>query len=272
MKQSHPEDIAEALRSYRAVVLQKNTTALRIIIEELEAQNPPEVPSELAQATRMRLLADHYLCGDILDLSSTPEGLLRQEIREELIERFTLDGVVAANGDSNRQEQYFADLQRAITDNCRPFSGRRSPTDVSPDLITLCSYARQVLGSGLPNTRDTQQVALLSDLRRHPPESRVLVPAAAEEGVDGVWHDWEVSVAIKIGDAAVSWGGSFAIFCRSIHQEREEHWAWRYGLHDEDSDGELFATLAGFMDWHARLQAVSEEELRLTVLPLGESM
>lgn len=79
---------------------------------------------------------------------------------------------------------------------------------------------------------------------------------------------WEVSVAVEIGDALASWGGSFAIFCRNVHQGREAPWAWRYGLHDEDSDSELFTDLVEFMDWHLRSGEVLEEGLRRTVLPL----
>lgn len=264
MEKSRADRIVNALQSYRTRVLQHNILTLRIIIEELEARPaPPGVSKELAQTLRMRALADDYLRGDILDLSSTPAGLLREEIRETLVERFTLDGVVATDADPQILEQYFADLQRAITDESS------CTASIPPDLISLCSQAREVLGSGLPNTRSTQQIDILSNILQHPPKSRILLPETDEEGIDGVWDDWEVSVAVKIGDAPVSWGGSFVVFCRNTNEGREAPWSWRYGLHNEDSDSDLFVDLAEFMDWHVRSEEVKEEELRRTILSLS---
>ena len=93
MDASRKQSIADALQSYRQTVLERNKSSLRILVEELVAQDPRGWSPEATEMNRKVAIADNYLIGDVWDLVSSPRDLLTDDdALTKLCSRFYLDG------------------------------------------------------------------------------------------------------------------------------------------------------------------------------------
>jgi hypothetical protein len=192
-------------------------------------------------------------------------------VRDELIRRAGLDGVVDLPVNLEERDEYFAAIQARI-------AGLNVEVAEFPpaDLAYLCTVIDGITGPGLSYYRVSQQIEFVTCFREADLTGGVGVPVRYDESGDydegaeydqltWVWVDWEIAVAFQIGQAPFT-GGTFALYCRN---EDNEQWKWRYGVHDGDWCSDVFGSVEEFLGYYAHFREQTEEDVRKDVTRAG---
>lgn len=258
--------IEDALRRYRETVTQHNLSLLRALVEAVEALPPPPNCSETtAQGLRLRELDDE-LGFSVSELVESPRDLLSDDIRDEVVIRAGLDGLGRTEIDLEGREAYFAAVRARIAE-LNVEVAEFPPTD----LAYLCTLVDGITGPGWGVHHLSQQIEFISSPREGL-EEHVGVPVPNEEfdqdawpQLFGVWEDWEIAVAVKIGQAPFP-GGCYALYCRNNDNQQ---WKWRYGLNDGDWCSDIYGSVEDFLVNYAHFREQTEEEVRSDVEGAG---
>ncbi|KJX99030.1 hypothetical protein TI39_contig377g00016 [Zymoseptoria brevis] len=264
-----PSSIAQALDSYKVAIAAKNQAVLKVIVETLTSlPAPSNMTAEYAKAKRLDCLK-HRLGTGITTFVSSPGDLLSATARAELVSRLELDGVSHRPVDQEAREKWFAAIKEGI-----PKTGIEVDfTFPPPELEEFCGLVSSIYGPGLPYWREMTGFDLLAPARRQEQieltQQRAIVPLRDDDEVaepteiDYLWEEWNVSVAIKIGDGcSISNGGSFALYCR---EAEAGEWKWRYAVHDGQWCSDVYETLEEYLEFYAHFGEQSED--RLSGLP-----
>jgi hypothetical protein len=268
MNEERRTNIATALHQYRETVSQHNFLLLRILVEAMEDDPvPPKVSASVADTLHVRELG-RYLRIDVPEAVKTPRDLLNDDVRAELIRRGRLDGVSHRPVNSKQREEYFAAVQTRIAEKDVEVA------EFPPvDLEYLCTLVDGITGPGLSYQREAQQIAFLSliedGLLKYMVED-VTVPIREDEReghneLSGLWEDWEIAIALKIGGGPFSWCGSYVLCCRN---KDNKQWKWRYGVHDEDWCSDVYDSVEEFLGFYAHFREETEEQARKDIRPL----
>ncbi|TVY45431.1 hypothetical protein LOCC1_G003723 [Lachnellula occidentalis] len=256
--------IATALQQYRETVLQHNFLLMRLVIEGVEAQAvPPNCPQEIADRLRIKELKDHYIRSIPKNITS-PRDLLNDDVRADVISHYDLDGVSNLPVNLNERQEYFVGLRANIPESVEV---AEFPP---PDLEYLCTLVSAVTGPGLPCYRQHQQTNFISsieELGMKVMTEYIFVPNRDSEGGEGdcplmgLWEDWKIALAFGIGDGPqdAEWAGSYALYCR---REDDEERKWRYGLHDDGWQSDVYDSVEEFLGFYAHCKEQTEEEVR----------
>lgn len=271
MDEDRKTSIKDALRRYQETVLEHNISTLRILVEGMEAQpTPPGWPESIATERRMHAFSWYFTGSVPEDLATSPRELLADNVRTELISLYDFDGISHKDIDSDARANWFNTLQANIAE-------KEVAVDKFPpaDLEYLCTLVSGVFAPGLPYHVEQQQFAFVSPLEDVEAEEleataeRVVVTDRDDEdnAFMCMWEEWEIAVAVKIGDGPRDWGGSYVLYCRN---ESREEWAWRYGVHDETWCSELFDTVEEYLDFYSHHREQAEDEVKGDVRDLRQ--
>ncbi|EGP88247.1 unnamed protein product [Zymoseptoria tritici ST99CH_1A5] len=259
-----PSSIAQALDAYKVAVAAKNQAVLEVIVETLTSLPlPSNMTAEYAKAKRFDWLK-HRLGTGITAFASSPEDLLSATARAELVSRLELDGVSHQLVDQEAREKWFAATKDGISKTGVEVERAFPP----PEIEKLCCLVSSVHGPGLPYWRDMKGFDLLAPARRQVQmeltQQRAIVPAHDDDAdaepteVDYLWEEWDITVAVKIGDGcSISNGGSFAMYCRKAEAEE---WKWRYAVHDGEWSSDVYETLEEYLGFYAHFGEQSEDK------------
>jgi hypothetical protein len=272
MDEDRRTQIASALQQYRETVSQHNIFLIRAVVQAIEALPvPPKCSESQAQQLRMRECS-RLLGGAIPESTTSPPHLVDDDVLAEVIRRHHLDGVAYSPVNLEQREEYFAAIRTRIPENVEL-------TDFPPpDLAYLCTLVSGITGPGISYHHDAQQFAFIS-----PIESRKQLEEMGEAVVvpirnDGsgrptqpsdfgvtynqltdIWADWEIAVAFKIGGGP-RWGGSYALYCRR-EEDHDEPLKWRYSVHDEDWQSDVYDSVEGFLGFYAHFKEQTVQEV-----------
>jgi hypothetical protein len=254
--------VRDALQRYRSTVESSNFRSLRILVEGMMSQPCGKIQPKWADELRLKAFTT-YLGVHMRSIASSPEDLLSEEVRPLLVTRCAFDGVEHTRDDPERRERWFEIIRNRISE-------RGINTNAFPPLEPqyLSDTVSGVCGPGWFSWRVLTQLALLDmfldDEQTILTKSRVHVRTDENDEL-GVWEDWDIAVAVKIGEGPRGWGGSFALYCR---ESSDKAWSWRYGVHDEDWRSDIYDTLGAYLDFYAHFREPSEEDARAAVRPL----
>lgn len=255
-----------ALEDFKATVKAKNLAVLEVIIHALTSRpTPPHMTPEYANAKRFDWLKKTLGSG-ITSFASSPEDLLSDAARAELVSRLELDGVSHEPVNQEARDRWVAAIQEGIS-----ISGLDVEVAYPPaELEELCRAVSSVYGAGLPDWREMKGFDLLAPARRQEQASktrrRVILPSRGDDedgdgeptSLDLLWEDWEIGVAVKIGDGcSISNGGSYALWCRAGDADE---WKWRYAVHDGEWCSNVYGSLEEYLEFFARFGEQSEEK------------
>jgi hypothetical protein len=259
--------VREALQRYQATVASSNFNSLRILVEGMLAQPAGKIQPEWAEKLRLTVF-NKYLGVDVRDFASSLQDLLSDEVRPVLISRCAFDGCYHTRNDLERRERWFETIRTRILElgvSTEPFP--------PPELRHTASTVSGVCGPGLHYWRVPRQFALLDLLLGEEQlvltKYRVLVPikegGETSNNLTGIWEEWEIALAVKIGSGPRSWGGSYVLYCRN---DEYMEWKWRYGVHDDDWRSDVYDTLEAYLEFYAHFREQKEEKVRKDVRPL----
>ncbi|KAF5965944.1 hypothetical protein FBULB1_11977 [Fusarium bulbicola] len=259
MNEERREQIAAALRRYRETVLQHNLFLLRTLVEKVEAEPTPSNCTEPA-AQSLRIQAIQELIEVPVSIEA-PQDVLHESFISSLISSASLEGVDDDPVNPSLRREYFAGIQASIAER-----GAEVAEFPPSDLEYLCTLVSGITGPGLPFHRETSQFDFITPLQ--PGKIKAMIQAVvvpvrrdAEEEhnqLTGIWEDWKVSIAFKIGAGPRGWGGSYALYCR---KEDKEPWKWRYGVHDEEWHSDVYDNVDDFLGFYAHFNEQTEEDL-----------
>ncbi|SMQ50250.1 unnamed protein product [Zymoseptoria tritici ST99CH_3D7] len=259
-----PSFIAQALDAYKVAVAAKNQAVLKVIVETLTSLPlPSNLTAENAEAKRFDWLK-HRLGTGITTFVSSPEDLLSATARAELVSRLELDGVSHRPVDQEDRNKWFAAIKEGISNTGIEVDFTFPP----PELEEFCGLVSSVYGLGLPYWREMKGFDLLAPARRQAQieltQQRAIVPLRNDDEVaepteiDYLWEEWDIAVAIKIGDGcSISNGGSFALYCR---EAEAGEWKWRYAVHDGEWCSDVYETLQEYLEFYAHFGEQSEDK------------
>jgi hypothetical protein len=254
--------VRDALQRYRTTVEICNFNSLRILVDGMMSQPPGQIRPEWADKLRLQVF-NNYLGIDARTIASSPEDFLLDEVRPLLITKCDLDGVNHITNDLDRRERWFETIRKCISElgvNTAPFPPQ--------ELQYVSGVVSGVCGPGLHYWQVRRQFALLDmllgDEQLLLTKGRVLTPTE-ESNLSGIWDEWEIVVAVRIGGGPRSWGGSYALYCRNASHKV---WKWRYGVHDGDWRSDIYDNLEAYLDYYARFKEPTEEQVKKAVRPL----
>jgi hypothetical protein len=241
-------------------------------VEAVEALPPPPNCSEsLVQSLRLQTLDDELRISVSLLVNSPRDLLSDDAVRDEVVRRAGLDGVVCTEIDLEGREAYFAAVRARIAELNVGVVAEFPPADMA----YLCTLVDSIIGPGWGVHRLSQQIEFISSPRTAGlAESVGVVPRddGNEELDENAWielmdwvEDWEIAVACKIGHAPFL-GGCYALYCRN---EDNQQWKWRYGLNDGDWCSDIYGSVEEFLVYYAHFREQTEEEVRISVESAG---
>jgi hypothetical protein len=276
MDEERRTKIASALQQYRETVSQHNIILIRAVVQAVEALPvPPKCSESQAQQLRMRECS-RVIGGAIPESATSPPHLVDDDdVLAEVIQRHHLDGVAHSPVNLEQREEYFAAIRTHIPENVE-----LADFPPPPDLAYLCTLVSGIIGPGISYNHDAQQFAFIS-----PIESRQQLKEMVEAVVvpirnDGsgkppqpsdfgvtynqltdIWADWEIAVAFKIGGGP-RWGGSYALYCRREEDDHDEPLKWRYDVHDEDWQSDVYDSVEEFLGFYAHFKEQTVQEVK----------
>jgi hypothetical protein len=273
MDEERRTQIASALQQYRETVSQHNIFLIRAVVQAVEALPvPPKCSESQAQQLRMRECS-RLLGGAIPESATSPPHLVDDDVLAEVIRRHHLDGVAYSPVNLEQREEYFAAIRTRIPENVE------LNDFPPPDLACLCTLVSGITGPGISYHHDAQQFAFISPIEsRQQLEEMVEAvvvpirndgpgrpPQPSDFGVTynqltDIWADWEIVVAFKIGGGP-RWGGSYALYCRCEEEDHDEPLKWRYGVHDEDWQSDIYDSVEEFLGFHAHFKEQTVQEV-----------
>jgi hypothetical protein len=268
MDEERRTKIAAALHQYRETVSQHSFFLLRTLVEGMEEEPlPPGVSASVAETLRVREL-HRYLRSALPESVKSLRDLLNDDVRAELIRRAGLDGVSHRPVNLKLREEYFAGIQTRIAEK------NVEVAEFPPaDLEYLCTLVSGITGPGLGSYHTGQQIAFVSSIEDEDLKymlENVTVPIRDNEGggyneLSGIWEDWEIAIAFKIGGGPFSWCGSYALYCCN---KDNQQWKWRYSVHDEDWCSDVYNSVEEFLSFYAHFKKQTEERVRKDIRPL----
>ncbi|OTA07312.1 hypothetical protein A9Z42_0081920 [Trichoderma parareesei] len=268
MDEERRSKIATALKQYRQTVSQHNFALLRILVDYLEAQPlPPR-----AEILRLITLRDRYLCINLPESVKEPRDIFNDDVRKDITQWASLDGVCDGPFDLRRREEYFASIKAEIAEK------NIDVVEFPPvDLEYLCTLVDGITGPGLPYYSFANMIEFItptssSDLEG--PKGYIIVPAwdDEEDRVDvlsEVWEGWEIAVAFETGGGPFALCGSCAIYCSSKEDDGNKEWKWRYGIFDGGWCSDMYNSVEEFLGYYAHFKEQTEEMFRKDVVRMG---
>lgn len=138
--------IATALHQYRETVFQHNFSLLHVLVECIAA-SPSPLSHSLRKSAEMQKL--HQDLQSAIPEPVDPKDLPSNDIGAELIRQWELDGVASQTVNIKLREEYFAGIQRQISE----MNGKVEEFPPA-DLEYLCTLVSGVTGPGLPYRRE----------------------------------------------------------------------------------------------------------------------
>jgi hypothetical protein len=263
--------IASALQQYRETVSQHNITLIRAFVRAVEAQSVPDNWSENKSQTMRMRECDRRLRINFPGSVSLQQLLDDDDVIAELVRSNYLDGVSPYPINPEQREELFAKIRTRV----------REIVDVAEfppaDLAYLCTLVSGITGPGISYHHDAQQFDFISPIEHAqmleemvsvvvpiPEDDSGRPPQPEDFGVTynqltGIWEEWEIAVASKIGGGP-RWGGSYALYCRR-QEASDEPFKWRYGVHDEDWRSEVYDSVEEFLGFYAHFKEQTEQEI-----------
>jgi len=184
-----------------------------------------------------------------------------------------LDGVTHSPINLKQREEYFAAIRTRIPENVE--LAEFPP----PDLAYLCTLVSGITGPGISYHHDAQQFAFISPIENEQQLEEMVEAVVVPIRDDGsgrppepsdfgvtynqltdIWTDWEIAVSFKIGGGP-RWGGSYALYCRREEEDHDEPLKWRYGVHDEDWQSDVYDSVEEFLGFYAHFKEQTEQEV-----------
>lgn len=316
MDDERQASIREALQTYRDRVKECNLSLLQAVIDRVATmQAHSNRPTSEQDTQERRVLAIAKKCfgaWDAAEFPSAPQDLLAiDHVRESLIIRYSLDGLHHDSIDAATRSAWFATLNNAIAVVSLE-AGMPRPESLPASLKYLCTLVCGICGPGLPNWRFLHQVDFIARASQVAMEGEVKTAARVTKGMrnpevfdfhsqithdlmmhwgDDIainWEDWEISLAVRIGDMETGNAGTYVVFCRRLKpaddlddyydedepivkdewKEGDDVWQWRYGTHDSDWESRLFDSVEDFLLWYAHCKDPSPDQYLITSLAL----
>lgn len=256
MDEARQLSIATALRDYRDTVLQQNLAMLRILVNGMADQQDKRLTPKDAARFRLKAFSEDYLARSLPQSVKEVRDLLSDDVRDELISKFWLEGVSPQSVNAQLKTQWYARVQARME-----AKGLSIPVTSFPpsDLKYLCTLVNEITGPGLIYHRAIDQIDLIDEeSERH--------AQIFNGGPFGAWDDWEIAVACKLGSGTRGSSGSVVAYCRKTTAGL--NWQWRYGSFADGWGTDLFDTVEEFLAFHAHFGEQTEEQVKQDVKPL----
>lgn len=272
-----------ALEEFRQEVLKKNHTTLSLLVGRLEHSASSNLqPSEDICAAVLETLRDEYFHREMPSALSLekPCDILNPENFAILAEHFGLDGTARGDVDAGKREQWLARLRGEMSRLQEQSEDEAEwPEDLPADLKALILNVRGIWGPGLPywlargrTSFFSSQLGLESAQKTR---KRVFVPLRNSGGqgdeLDIVWEEWDIAVAVKLGQGGMSASAMLAIFCKFCEEgSKESTWQWRFGVCDEDWSSQLYVGVEEFLAWFAEYEEQTEKDVEEDLVEVGK--
>lgn len=250
------EAIIAALASFRATVSARNRRALELCIAAKWTEDDLDtvVPDRFEDFfTSLRIM------GPPPDYIQRPRDLLTYF--DVIAPLYGFDGT-STEEDVDRH-RYLTTIDDALRG--RAPDGFKGELRVPDDLRTLIRLVYKILGPGLPEYQDTQQISFLDTLDNSEDEIResmLKYPIPNDTGEVELVLDsasWEVAAGWATGSDGGD-GHAYVLFCRNLDEEKG--WSWRYRVASAEGFGDLYDDLVSFLAFYAHHDEQDLEDLQ----------
>ncbi|KAI5371189.1 hypothetical protein Slin14017_G020680 [Septoria linicola] len=270
--------IQNALKAYRETVFTHNISLLRILVDRINEQVPPDgADREEIRKARLRVVK-HHMHGEmgggdeVDDTLFSLHDLLSLSPTSPFAERFCLDGTSHAAVDSGAVTKAWEKLREALnlnrTSEDPALQDSEYPNDIPQDLAYLATLTSAI-------TRPSMAFDTPHPITLYPPEEGfdAMEIYDRNEELDLLSHafsSWTIAVAVRVGEPHPDWtpSGVFALYCSKNSGAERRDWQWRYGIHEKYLSTALYDSVEDFLTFYATFGRETAEDMQEVIVDL----